>query len=59
MIGQGTPVREAIIARLAAAAHDTFARAAARVGGDRAFALGYAEGLRDPLAVLDTVGRAS
>jgi len=59
VMGQGTAVRETIVARLAAAGHNAFGRAAARVGGDRAFGTGYAEGLRDPLAVLGSSRKAA
>ena len=52
VLGQGTAMRETIIGRLAAAEHDEAGRAAARFGDQEAFAAAYADGLRDPLAVL-------
>jgi predicted ATPase/DNA-binding SARP family transcriptional activator len=55
VMGQGTAMRETIIGRLFAAEHDETDRAAARVGDRAAFDAAYAEGLRDPLAVLSAV----
>ncbi len=52
VMGQGTPLRETIIGRLSAAEHDATGTATARVGDRAAFDAAYAEGLRDPLAVL-------
>jgi hypothetical protein len=52
VMGQGTAMRETIIGRLFAAEHNETDRAAARVGDRAAFDAAYAEGLRDPLAVL-------
>lgn len=50
VIGQGTAMRETIIGRLHTA--DRAGRPATRIGDRAAFDAAYAEGLRDPLAVL-------
>jgi predicted ATPase/DNA-binding SARP family transcriptional activator len=52
VMGQGTAMRETIIGRLFAAEHNETDRAAARVGDRAALDAAYAEGLRDPVAVL-------
>ncbi len=51
VMGQGTAMRETIIGRLLAAESD-INRAVARLGQQAAVDAAYAEGLRDPLAVL-------
>jgi hypothetical protein len=51
-MGQGTAMRETIIGRLFAAQHNDSGRAAVRAGDGDGFGAAYAEGLRDPLAVL-------
>jgi predicted ATPase/DNA-binding SARP family transcriptional activator len=57
VMGQGTAMRETIIGRLLAMEQDDTSRAVARFAGQPAFDAAYAEGLRDPLAVL-TAARA-
>ena len=52
VMGQGTAMRETIIGRLLAAQHNDSGRAAVRAGDGDGFGAAYAEGLRDPLAVL-------
>jgi predicted ATPase/DNA-binding SARP family transcriptional activator len=52
VMGQGTALRETIIGRLFAAQRDETGRAVVCRGDQAAFDAAYAEGLRDPLAVL-------
>jgi predicted ATPase/DNA-binding SARP family transcriptional activator/tetratricopeptide (TPR) repeat protein len=52
VMGQGTAMRETIIGRLLAAERAGIARAIPGAGDRAAFDAAYAEGLRDPLAVL-------
>jgi ATP/maltotriose-dependent transcriptional regulator MalT len=52
VMGQGTAMREIIIGRLLAMERNDTGRAVARFAGQAAFDAAYAEGLRDPLAVL-------
>ncbi len=52
VMGQGTAMRETIIGRLLAMERNDSGRVAARFAGEAAFDAAYAEGLRDPLAVL-------
>jgi hypothetical protein len=56
-MGQGTAMRETIIGRLLAMERNDADRAAARFAGQAAFDAAYAEGLRDPLAVLGAARR--
>ena len=57
VMGQGTAMRETIIGRLLAMERTGTGRAVARFAGQATFEAGYAEGVRDPLAVL-TAARA-
>jgi predicted ATPase/DNA-binding SARP family transcriptional activator len=57
VMGQGTAMRETIIGRLLAMERNDADRAAARFAGQAAFDAAYAEGLRDPLAVLGAARR--
>lgn len=52
VMGQGAAMRETIIGRLFEAQRDETGRTVARAGHQAAFDAAYAEGLRDPLAVL-------
>jgi tetratricopeptide (TPR) repeat protein len=57
VMGQGTAMRETIIGRLLAMERNDTGRAAARFAGQAAFDAAYAEGLRDPRAVLAAARR--
>jgi predicted ATPase/DNA-binding SARP family transcriptional activator len=52
VMGQGTAMRETIIGRLFAAEHNDSGRATVRAADRAAFGAAYAEGRRDPLAML-------
>ena len=52
VMGQGTAMRETIIGRLLVMERNDTGRVIARFAGQAAFEAGYAEGVRDPLAML-------
>jgi predicted ATPase len=55
VMGQGTGMRETIIGRLSAAEHNALGRAATRIRDKAVLNAAYADGLRDPLAVVSAV----